>query len=84
MSTSNSKKRISITVDAELLEAIDKITNNRSAAVESGLRLWHQQQIENQLSSYYQNQQASEHQFDENWGEFAQIQMEEILENQEQ
>lgn len=74
-----SKQRISITVDAKLLQDIDKMTENRSAAVEEGLRLWHRQQIENQLRTFYQAQKPTDRQFDEDWGEFAQIQMEEIL-----
>ena len=74
-----SKQRISITVDAKLLQDIDKMTENRSAAVEAGLRLWHRQQIENQLRAFYQAQKPTDRQFDEDWGEFAQTQMTEIL-----
>ena len=74
-----SKQRISITVDAKLLQDIDCITGNRSAAVEAGLRLWHRQQVENQLRAFYQAQKPIDKQFDEDWGEFAQTQMTEIL-----
>lgn len=81
MTSSGSKQRISITVDAKLLQDIDKITENRSAAVEEGLRLWHRQQIENQLRTFYLNQQPTDRQFDSEWGEFAQTQMEEILDS---
>ena len=77
-----SKQRISITVDAKLLQDIDQITENRSAAVEAGLRLWHRQQIENQLRVFYQNQKPTDRQFDQDWGEFAQTQMEEILDSE--
>ena len=77
-----SKQQISITVDAKLLQEIDQMTENRSAAVEDGLRLWHRQQIENQLRAFYQAQKLTDRQFDENWGEFAQIQMEEILDTE--
>lgn len=79
MTPSGSKQRISITVDAKLLQAIDQLTENRSMAVEEGLRLWHQQQIENQLHAFYQSQKQPDRQFDRDWGEFAQTQMEEIL-----
>lgn len=82
MTSPNSKQRISITVDAKLLQDIDQITENRSAAVEEGLRLWHRQQIENQLRAFYQNQKPTDKQFDQDWGEFAQTQMEEILDSE--
>ena len=73
------KQRILITVDAKLLQDIDRMTENRSAAVEAGLRLWHRQQIENQLRAFYQAQKPTDRQFDEDWGEFAQTQITEIL-----
>ena len=37
------QQRLSVTVDSELISEIDKLTANRSAAVEEGLRLWRQQ-----------------------------------------
>ncbi len=82
MTQSSSKQRISITVDAKLLQNIDQMTENRSAAVEEGLRLWHQQQIENKLRAFYQSQKPTDRQFDRDWGEFAQTQMEEILDSE--
>lgn len=82
MTQSSSKQRISITVDAKLLQNIDQMTANRSAAVEEGLRLWHQQQIENKLRAFYQSQKQLDRKFDRDWGEFAQTQMEEILDSE--
>jgi post-segregation antitoxin (ccd killing protein) len=82
MTQSSTKQRISITVDSKLLRDIDQLTGNRSAAVEEGLRLWHRQQIENQLRAFYQTQKPTERQFDQDWGEFAQTQMEEILDSE--
>ncbi|MGK7883553.1 MAG: type II toxin-antitoxin system CcdA family antitoxin [Crocosphaera sp.] len=82
MTASSPKQRISITVDSQLLQVIDQLTDNRSAAVEVGLRLWYQQQIENQLQTFYQNQTSDESKFEEDWGEFAQGQMEETLESE--
>jgi len=79
MTQSSTKQRISITVDSKLLQDIDQLTENRSAAVEEGLRLWYRQQIENQLRTFYQTQKPTERQFDLDWGEFAQTQMVEIL-----
>lgn len=40
MPHSSQKQRVSITVDAQLLEKIDKLTDNCSAAFEEGMRLW--------------------------------------------
>ena len=82
MTQSSTKQRISITVDAKLLKEIDHLTENRSAAVEEGLRLWHHRQIEEQLRTFYQNQKPTDQQFDQDWGELAQNQMEEILETE--
>lgn len=82
MTQSGTKQRISITVDSRLLREIDHLTVNRSAAVEEGLRLWQRQQIESQLRSFYQNQSVTEEQFEQDWGELAQTQMEEILESE--
>ena len=61
------KQRISITVDTQLLEEIDRLTNNRSAAVEEGLRLWHKQQIEEQLRNFYQNRSQTDLEFEQEW-----------------
>lgn len=61
------KQRISITVDTQLLKEIDLITNNRSAAVEEGLRLWHKQQIEEQLRNFYQNRSETDLKFEQEW-----------------
>ena len=72
MTQSSTKQRISITVDAKLLKEIDLLTENRSAAVEEGLRLWHHQRIEGRLRAFYQNLKPTERQFDQDWGEFAQ------------
>ncbi len=48
MSNSSQKQRISITVDSQLLEEVDRMTKNSSVAVEEGLRLWRKQKIEEQ------------------------------------
>ncbi|MGL5807138.1 MAG: ribbon-helix-helix domain-containing protein [Xenococcaceae cyanobacterium] len=82
MSNSSQKQRISITVDTRLLEEVDRLTKNRSAAVEEGLRLWRKQQIEEQLKNFYQNRSQADLEFETEWGQFAQQQMEEILEEE--
>jgi metal-responsive CopG/Arc/MetJ family transcriptional regulator len=82
MTNSSQKQRISITVDIRLLEEVDRLTKNRSAAVEEGLRLWRKQQIEEQLRNFYQNRSQTDLEFETEWGQFAQEQMEEILEEE--
>ena len=77
------KQRISITVDSQLLHDIDRLTDNRSAAVEQGLRLWRRQQIEDQLRDSYLHQSPEAQQKQADWAEFAQNQMEEILAEEE-
>ncbi len=78
MIPSSHKQRISITVDSQLLESIDRLTDNRSQVVEAALRLWYQQQIEEQLRQSYQQQTPQQQQFDGDWSQFAQTELEEI------
>lgn len=74
MAQNSQKQRISITVDAGLLQEIDQLTDNRSAAVEEGLRLWRRQQIEQQLRQFYQNRSQSNVEFEEEWARDTQEQ----------
>jgi len=80
MSPSPPKRRISVTIDAELLEAIDQFADNRSAAIEEALRLWRIQQIENQLRQYYQHRSQADIQEEERWAALAEQQLDETLE----
>ena len=82
MTNNSQKQRISITVDSQLLEEVDRMTKNRSAAVEEGLRLWRKQQIEEQLRNFYQNRSQTDIKFEKEWAQFSQTQMEEILEEE--
>ncbi len=72
MVNNSQKQRISITVDADLLAEVDRLTKNRSTAVEEGLRLWRQQQIESQLRNFYQNRSQTDVEFEEEWTEETQ------------
>ena len=74
MFNSSQKQRISITVDSQLLEKVDRMTKNRSAAVEQGLRLWRKQQIEDQLRNFYQNRSQADIEFEKEWTESTQEQ----------
>ncbi|MGB5634649.1 MAG: hypothetical protein WBM44_20585 [Waterburya sp.] len=71
---SSQKQRISITVDTQLLQEVDKLTKNRSAAVEEGLKLWRQQQIEEQLRHFYQNRSQADESLEQDWTEATQEQ----------
>jgi metal-responsive CopG/Arc/MetJ family transcriptional regulator len=79
MSPSPQKQRVSITVDTDLLNEIDKLTANRSAAFEEGIRLWYARQIEEQLRKFYQSRSHADIDFEEEWADYALSQMEEIL-----
>jgi metal-responsive CopG/Arc/MetJ family transcriptional regulator len=72
MINNSQKQRISITVDSQLLEEVDRMTKNRSAAVEEGLRLWRKQQIEEQLRNFYQNRSQADIEFEEKWAKETQ------------
>jgi metal-responsive CopG/Arc/MetJ family transcriptional regulator len=76
------KQRVSITVDAQLLAEIDKLTENRSAAFEEALRLWRAKKIESQLRQFYQNRTQVNIEEEQDWAQFAQEQMEETLESE--
>lgn len=82
MPHSSQKQRVLIAVDAQLLEKIDKLTDNRSAAFEEGIRLWYAKQIEDQLRKFYESRsqadideelawtQATQDEAIANWDEF--------------
>ncbi|MEM8675990.1 MAG: hypothetical protein AAGF83_19275 [Cyanobacteria bacterium P01_G01_bin.67] len=74
MTTNPQKQRISITVDTQLLQEVDKLTKNRSAAVEAGLKLWRKQQIEKQLRDFYQNRSETDELFEQEWTDATQEQ----------
>lgn len=80
MPHSSQKQRVSVTVDAQLLAEIDKLTENRSLAFEEALRLWRAKKIEEQLRRFYQNRSQADMKFEGEWAQFAQEQMEETLE----
>ena len=68
------KTRISVTVDSELLQEVDRLASNRSKAIEEALRLWRRQQIEKQLQQFYQNRSQSDIEFEQEWVEETQDQ----------
>ncbi|MFZ4675172.1 MAG: ribbon-helix-helix domain-containing protein [Nodosilinea sp.] len=82
MAAASNKRRVSVTLDAELLDAIDRLSDNRSAVIEEALRLWRNQKIDDQLRQSYQSQSKDDLEHEEQWAEFAQRQLAETLESE--
>lgn len=72
MPHTSQKQRVSVTVDAQLLAEIDKLTENRSAAFEEALHLWRAKKIEEQLRQFYQNRSQGDIEFEEEWAAITQ------------
>lgn len=82
MATTPNKRRVSVTLDAVLLDDIDRLSDNRSAVIEEALRLWRIQKIDQQLRQYYQSQSKADLEHGELWAEFAQEQLDETLDQE--
>lgn len=82
MGVLSNKRRVSVTIDADLLDAIDQVSDNRSAVIEEALRLWRIQKINEQLRQYYQTQSQSDLDHEEQWADFAHHQLDETLEHE--
>jgi hypothetical protein len=82
MGTSPAKRRISVTIDAELLAVIDQFADSRSVAIEEALRLWRIQKIDDQLRHDYQHRSQAAIEAEEQWAELAEQQLDEILETE--
>ncbi len=70
-------------LDAELLDEIDRLSDNRSAVIEEALRLWRNQRIDAQLRQFYQSRSQADLDQEDVWAEFAQQQLEETAEADE-
>lgn len=66
------KQRVTVTIDAKLLSAVDRLSQNRSAAIEEALHLWHRQQIEAQLQRFYTHRNSQSLQEEEQWAQATQ------------
>jgi hypothetical protein len=82
MASLSNKRRVSVTLDADLLEAIDRFSSNRSAAIEEALRLWRIHKIEEQLRQYYQTRSQDDLEDEEAWATLAQQQLEETVDQE--
>ncbi|MBD2232962.1 hypothetical protein [Phormidium tenue] len=79
MGTPPNKRRVSVTIDADLLDAIDQVSDNRLAVIEAALRLWRIQTINDQLRQYYQTQSQPDLEHERQWADFAHHQLDETL-----
>jgi hypothetical protein len=74
---SSEKRQISIAVDAQLLDEIDKLAgealgdseSGRSRVFEEALRLWRSQKIAAQLTEFYQGRSQTDVEAEEDWAE---------------
>jgi len=82
MASLPNKRQVSVIIDADLLDAIDQLSDNRSAAIEEALRLWRIQKINAQLRQYYQTQSQADLDEEEEWATLAQQQLEETLDDE--
>ena len=71
MTASSSKRRVSVTIDADLMDAIDHLSDNRSAVIEEALRFWRKHKIEEQLRQFYQNRSQQDIEFEEAWADLG-------------
>ncbi|PSN19145.1 hypothetical protein C7271_08785 [filamentous cyanobacterium CCP5] len=70
--SSAGKRRVSVTIDTALLDAIDQWSDNRFAVIEEALRLWQTQRMQAQLRQFYQNCPQSDIQDELTWTEETQ------------
>lgn len=78
----SNKRRVSVSIDADLLKAIDQVSDNRSAVFEEALQLWRIQKINEQLRQYYQTQSQADLDHEAQWADFAHHQLDETLERE--
>lgn len=82
MTASSSKRRVSVTIDANLMDAIDRLSDNRSAVIEEALRLWRKHKIEEQLRQFYQNRSQQDIEFEETWADLGLQEFSEIIQTE--
>jgi hypothetical protein len=66
-----------VALDAEFADKIDKLTDNWTEAIEQALRLWYAKQIEDKLRKFYQNRSQEDIEFEEEWFNLVEEQIEE-------
>ncbi|WP_449418500.1 hypothetical protein [Phormidium nigroviride] len=77
MSNYSQKRQVSVTIDADIIDKIDSLTDDREAAIAQALRLWYAKQIEDQLRKFYQNRTQADIEDEQEWFDFVENQIEE-------
>lgn len=77
MSNSNVKREVLVALDAEFADKIDQMTDNWTEAIEQALRLWYAKQIEDKLRKFYLNRSQEDIEFEEEWFDLVEEQIEE-------
>ncbi len=72
MTSGSGKRRVTVTIDAKLLDAIDQVSKNRSAVVEAALKLWRVTQMETQLVQFYRDTTAGDSHVEVEWAQETQ------------
>ncbi|MEG4576491.1 hypothetical protein QUA56_28020 [Microcoleus sp. N3A4] len=77
MSNYTQKREVLVALDAEFAEKIDQLTDDWTEAIEQALRLWYAKQIEDKLRKFYQNRSQEDIEFEEEWFNLVEEQIEE-------
>ncbi|CBN53667.1 MULTISPECIES: hypothetical protein [Kamptonema] len=77
MSNYSQKRQVSVTIDADIIDKIDSLTDDREGAIAQALRLWYAKQIEDQLRKFYQNRTQADIEDEQEWFDFVEDQIEE-------
>ena len=77
MSNSTQKREVLVVLDAEFADKIDQLTDDWTEAIEQALRFWYAKQIEDKLRKFYQNRSQEDIDFEEEWFNFVEEQIEE-------
>ncbi|MEG4207275.1 hypothetical protein QUA20_25525 [Microcoleus sp. Pol7_A1] len=77
MSNSTQKREVLVSLDGELADKIDQLTDNWTEAIEQALRLWYAKQIEDKLRNFYQNRSQEDIEDEKEWFNFVEEQIEE-------
>ncbi|MEG4589823.1 hypothetical protein QUA54_32105 [Microcoleus sp. MOSTC5] len=77
MSNSTQKREVLVSLDGELADKIDQLTDNWTEAIEQALRLWYAKQIEDKLRKFYQNRSQEDIEDEKEWFNFVEEQIEE-------
>ena len=77
MSNSTQKRELLVSLDGELADKIDQLTDNWTEAIEQALRLWYAKQIEDKLRKFYQNRSQEDIEDEKEWFNFVEEQIEE-------